>query len=227
MIGIQRAIDFFLGRLFPTGWKERQELKYWRARQQKEGVLRNVHYAAAYTDPWRLAIDDYSNRRVLDIGCGPRGSLEWADSAALRIGLDPLAASYVEFGIRAHRMHYVPAGAEAMPFPDAAFDTVCAFNSLDHVEDVHAAVSEITRVTRAGGLILVIVDVNHPPTATEPHSLAPDFLEQFEPQCEVQDLRVYAPHPGGAYDSIRTGDELPHPATTPERGWLAAKLRKK
>ena len=31
----------------------------------------------------------YKNKRILDVGCGPRGSLEWDDMALERVGLDP------------------------------------------------------------------------------------------------------------------------------------------
>ena len=32
-----------------------------------------------------------------DIGCGPRGSLEWATMAAERVGLDPPVNKYLGF----------------------------------------------------------------------------------------------------------------------------------
>ena len=222
----QRTTDLVFGKLFPTWWKGRQELKYWRVRQAHEGVLRNAHYAEAFTQPWGLVPADYDGKRVLDIGCGPRGSLEWAGQAALRIGLDPLAARYLVLGTGKHDMQYVAAGAEELPFRTAAFDIVSMFNSLDHVADVDAAIADAVRVTRPGGLLLVIVDVNHPPTATEPHDLTPDIVQRFSPACELLDLRVLAPLPTGAYDSIRAGLDLPEPATTLERGWLVAKLQR-
>lgn len=46
-----------------------------------------------------------------------------------------------------------------LPFPDGRFDTVvCADNSLPHLltgQDVHAALAEMRRVLRPGGLLLV------------------------------------------------------------------------
>ena len=223
----QRTADRLLGSLFPTWWKERQELKYWRDRQAQEGVLRNAHYGEAFTRPWGLEATDYDGKRVLDIGCGPRGSLEWADESALRIGVDPLAGRYLVLGTAAHRMRYVAAGAEDLPFRTAAFDVVSMFNSLDHVADVDAAIADAVRITRPGGLLLVIVDVNHPPTATEPHDLTPAIVQRFMPACELLDLRVVAPLPSGAYDSIRAGHEFAEPSGTHERGWLVAKLKRK
>jgi len=76
-------------------------------------------------------------------------------------------------------MRYVAGGAEAIPFPVGYFDIVTTFNSLDHVDDVDAAITEMTRVTKPGGMALIIVEVNHPPTPTEPHSLRWSVFERF------------------------------------------------
>jgi len=55
---------------------------------------------------------------ALDIGCGPRGSLEWADMTKERYGLDPLANEYLKLGADKHKMKYVASGAEKIPFED-------------------------------------------------------------------------------------------------------------
>ncbi len=71
-----------------------------------------------------LPLELYDGKRVLDLGCGPRGSLEWAERAAERVGLDPLADEYQRLHSREHAMTYVAAPAEAIPFPDSHFDVV-------------------------------------------------------------------------------------------------------
>jgi SAM-dependent methyltransferase len=159
--------------------KSGAELGYWRERRDAEGTLSNAHYEEFYTGQFGLTHDDYAGKRVLDIGCGPRGSLEWAAEAAERVGLDPLADDYRELGTDTHSMTYVAAGAERIPFEDGHFDVVTAMNSLDHVDDVDAAIAEMTRVTRPGGIALVLVEVDHPPTPTEPQSLGSDVLDRF------------------------------------------------
>ncbi len=66
-----------------------------------------------------------------------------------------------------------------MPFPDDHFDIVTTFSSLDQVDDVDAAIPEMTRETRVGVICLVMVEVNHPPTPTEPHTLPWDVCRHF------------------------------------------------
>ena len=90
--------------------------------------------------------------------------------AAERVGLDPLAEEYVQLHERPQQMRYVAGGAEDIPFEDGHFDFVSTFNSLDHTDDVDAAIAEITRVTRPGGSLLFACDVGHEPTPTEPQA---------------------------------------------------------
>jgi SAM-dependent methyltransferase len=55
---------------------------------------------------------------------------------------------------------YLVARAEALPFPDAAFGTVVAYNALMDVDDMPAAVAEAARVLAPGGALCV--SVTHP-----------------------------------------------------------------
>ena len=50
---------------------------------------------------------------------------------------------------------------ERLPFPDASFDLVTAFDVLEHIRDDRAAFAEISRVLRIGGTLLAAVPA-HP-----------------------------------------------------------------
>src|ERR1700761_6081050 len=43
----------------------------------------------------------------------------------------------------------------ALPFGDATFDLVCALDIIEHVDDDDSALSEITRVTKPGGTLMI------------------------------------------------------------------------
>jgi SAM-dependent methyltransferase len=203
--------------------KEEAELAFWRGRQEAEGVLRHGHYERFYTTQFELTRDDYAGKRVLDIGCGPRGSLEWADTALERVGLDPLVTSYRDLGIDEHETTYVEAGAEQIPFPDGHFDIVAVFNALDHVDDADAAIAEMTRVTRAGGIGLVIVEVNHKPTPTEPQSLEWDILDRFTGWEVVMERRTGINGRHDVYGSWQHRE----PSDLEKPGIVGARLRKR
>ena len=52
---------------------------------------------------------------------------------------------------------YIVGRAEALPFANAAFELVVAYNSLMDVEDMSRAVTEAARVLRAGGRLCACV----------------------------------------------------------------------
>jgi SAM-dependent methyltransferase len=221
---LRRAYASAAATIFPVRWKEFHELRYWKTRKQQEGELSNKHYSYFYTEHFGLDKAFYSDKVILDIGCGPRGSLEWAGMASQRMGLDPLADKYLRLGADRHGMEYLHAPAEAIPLAEGSCDVVCSFNSLDHVENVEQAVREIGRVTKPGGLFLLLVDVNHPPTACEPHELTPRMLiDLLQPAFVVLDLKLYCPTDGGMYRSIQADNQAAAPESTKERGYLSAR----
>ncbi|TMJ13453.1 MAG: class I SAM-dependent methyltransferase [Alphaproteobacteria bacterium] len=64
----------------------------------------------------------------------------------------PLARARRRFGKEAR---LVRASAEALPFPDSAFDAAVSLNSLYFWPDVPAAFAELARVVRPGGRLAV------------------------------------------------------------------------
>jgi SAM-dependent methyltransferase len=194
-MGFKRAALRDYMSMFPRAFKRRDELKYWKWLYATEnGRLSNYHYEPLYTSVYGLERKDYNGKRVLDIGCGPRGSLEWADMAHQRVGLDPLVRHYLKLGAIKHKMEYVASGSEKMPFPDAHFDIVTCLNALDHVDDLGATIREIKRVTKRGGFFLLSVEIDHPPTSTEPFSINDASLKKFGPEFEVvSEFRVGTP----------------------------------
>jgi ubiquinone/menaquinone biosynthesis C-methylase UbiE len=189
---IRSPASFVLRTLMPEKFKEQHELAFWRKKYQEEGGdLGNGHYERFYTTFFGLERAFYTGKRIIDIGCGPRGSLEWADMAALRVGLDTLAREYKKLGAHRHKMTYIDAGAESIPFPDAHFDVAFSFNSLDHVGDLDRAITEIKRIVKPGGLFLLITEVNHEPTAAEPQSFSFDVVERFAPEYTPLSIRKF------------------------------------
>ncbi len=172
----------------------------------------NSHYQAAFTDVFGLSVDYYEGKKILDIGCGPRGSLEWAPESSICFGLDPLAEKYTQMNGGRHRMTYVAAAAESMPFEDGTFDLISSFNSLDHVDDLEDTLAEIWRVLKLGGDFLLIADVHDQPALCEPVSIGWDLSERLSGEFNLvferrlkRDVKVYQsaldgiPYEGGDY----------------------------
>ena len=200
------------------------EFAYWKSRQLEEGTLHNRWYQEIFTTRLNLSPEFYAGKRILDIGSGPRGSLEWADMAEERVCLDPLVPRYRAFGIEKHKAHYVDAPAERIPFPDGHFDAVSSINSLDHVDDVDQAIREMTRVLAPGGMILLIVEIHPRPTIAEPHVLPWDLAKRFGGLQVLEELHLAKPADGSGY----FGAHLPfdHACPSTKSGFLIAKLVK-
>lgn len=208
--------------------KGSHEFSYWAERKDQEGTLANRHYEYFYTTHFGLNYEFFSGKRLLDIGCGPRGSLEWADMTAERIGLDPLANEYQKLGADKHKMAYVAAPSEAIPFTDNYFDVVTSFNSLDHVENLDQTIDEIMRVVKPGGLFLLLTDVNHSPTPCEPIEFSWDVVDRFLPQFDLLEQRQYEkPQNEGLYKSIQNAIPYDHSITNNRYGILSAKFKKR
>eukprot|EP00215_Chloropicon_roscoffensis_P009697 CAMPEP_0196645382 /NCGR_PEP_ID=MMETSP1085-20130531/8460_1 /TAXON_ID=41879 ORGANISM="Pycnococcus sp, Strain CCMP1998" /NCGR_SAMPLE_ID=MMETSP1085 /ASSEMBLY_ACC=CAM_ASM_000807 /LENGTH=159 /DNA_ID=CAMNT_0041974983 /DNA_START=320 /DNA_END=799 /DNA_ORIENTATION=+ len=112
--------------------KQRCEMDYWEAVSKREhGTMGNTHYKKIYTDFFGIDATFYDGKKFLDVGCGPRGSLEWAKTSVERVCVDPLARKYGLLGADAHDMVYVQAGVEEMPFPDNSFDVIASINVSD------------------------------------------------------------------------------------------------
>jgi SAM-dependent methyltransferase len=98
---------------------------------------------------------------LLDVGCGT-GSIAAAVAstpAARIVGLDP-AAAYVGFARSRHdheRTHFMVGDGQQLPFDNGAFDRTLSLLAINFVPDPQKTVTEMTRVTRRGGVVAAAV----------------------------------------------------------------------
>jgi SAM-dependent methyltransferase len=167
--------------LRPFLGKHGAELAFWRDRLVTGGgLLTDEDHIAGY-ERIMLAMagesspDFIAGKTVADFGCGPRGSLVWARTANLRIGIDVLADRYAdEFPqtIRSHGMIYLKSTEKVIPLPSDFVDVLFTLNAIDHVNDFPTMCGEIVRVIRPGGLFIGSVNLNEPVSVTEPQQLS-------------------------------------------------------
>lgn len=132
-----------------------------------------------YDDKWSISFDrrcrDYVAGRylravpdgraygdVLEVGCGTGFFLLnlWQAGFAARLHATDISAGMVrrcvDNGARLGAVvHAEVADAESLPLPDASFDLVVGHAVLHHLPDVDAAVTELIRVLRPGGRLLI------------------------------------------------------------------------
>jgi SAM-dependent methyltransferase len=192
------------------------------------------------------------DEHVLDVGTGA-GALALAVARHVQdvVGVDPDVGLLAEARARAvENVTFVEGDATELPFDDASFDLVATLRTLHHVRRPELAFAELTRVTRAGGRLLVVdqlapadplraLDVDRFERAREDTHvrLLPDqdvrhffeandlVLVRFEVVLEDRPLGAYLDLAGCTGDSRRRAIELaPSDPYHVEIGWyLAAK----
>lgn len=95
-------------------------------------------------------------------------------------------------GRYAHAPGLVQLDLLALPYPEATFDAILANHVLEHVEDDRAAMSEILRVLRPGGLALLQVPIalGLKITREDPTARTPEARERVHGQRDH--VRLYA-----------------------------------
>ena len=94
--------------------------------------------------------------RILDVGCGTGANLlmlsKYGDAEGVDISEDALSFC------RERGLEKVKLGAgEELPYDDGTFDLVTAFDVVEHMDDDLAGLSEMRRVLRPGGRVLIFV----------------------------------------------------------------------
>jgi len=126
-----------------------------------DSVLRSHRWRTAENSAGYLLARLPASARVLDIGCGP-GTIT-AGLAALVpggevIGIDRAAEVLAEARAEAERQRVFNVGFEVgdayqLAFGDESFDVVHAHQVLQHLSDPVAALAEMRRVCRPGGIV--------------------------------------------------------------------------
>jgi 2-polyprenyl-3-methyl-5-hydroxy-6-metoxy-1,4-benzoquinol methylase len=121
--------------------------------------------------------------RVLDVGCGEgRFAAELAGA-----GADVVAIDVAEEPLRRARALHPRLEARlvtadgAWDLPDASFDVVWAGEVIEHVLDTAVWLSEIRRVLRSGGSLLLSTPAHEPLTLLRLAVSARAFAERFDP----------------------------------------------
>ena len=117
-------------------------------------------YSRGLSAPFADFAGIVAGQRALDVGCGP-GIL--TEELVARLGADAVAAvdpssSFVEAArARLPGVTVAEASAEALPFPDEAFDATLAQLVVHFMPDPVAGLREMRRVTRPGGVVAASV----------------------------------------------------------------------
>ena len=148
------ASAYDLAARYYDGWKWQA---FWR-RVEWPGIVGPVDELAARGGAPRLA----------DLGCGTGWYLSKLRSrCSSMVGFDISARMLAQARCRLPGVPLIQADVCDLPFGDESFDVVLSTRVLSHVDRLDTALSEIVRITRKGGLVILTdVDAQHDYRAT-------------------------------------------------------------
>jgi 2-polyprenyl-6-hydroxyphenyl methylase/3-demethylubiquinone-9 3-methyltransferase len=120
------------------------------------------HAVDARAHRFARAVAAEPGSRVLDVGCGD-GRLvgELAQAGVCVTGADPSRIAIERARAAVPSVPFEQIGAAGrLPFDDGRFDKVTCVHVLQHVDDTQQLMSEMRRVLRPGGLLVVAVPNN-------------------------------------------------------------------
>jgi SAM-dependent methyltransferase len=116
----------------------------------QEAQMRPLYDAAFGT------LEPLPGRVLLDAGCGTGLAVRLAaDRGAVVSGLDATAPLLEVARDRTPDADLCVGEIQALPYDDASFDVVTAFNSIQYAADPAAAVAQLARVCRPGGTVAI------------------------------------------------------------------------
>jgi ubiquinone/menaquinone biosynthesis C-methylase UbiE len=121
-------------------------------------------------------LDFNPNLVIVDVGCGTGSALRAASDKYLGgklIGIDPvnrmveIARERIIEHPEADRISFQKGSAENLPLGDNFSDFVLAFDSIDHWNDTKKGISEIKRVLKDNGKLVIVKDLEVPDAANK------------------------------------------------------------
>ena len=131
--------------------------------------------------------------------------------------------------------------ASRMAFPDESFDLVCSWSAFEHIDMPRAALTEVARVLRPGGVAYLAIHLytshsgNHDPRSLTRDGMAPPYWphlralynEAERPSCYVNELRMAEwkalfeeAMPGARFHHERQEELVPHARELQRKGEL-------
>lgn len=123
--------------------------------------------------------------KILDVGCGTGGNLLFFSKVGQAFGLD-ISEKAVDFCKRRGLKNVALSSAEKIKYPDNTFDIVTCFDLLEHVVDTTEVLSEMKRVLKDDGGIVITVPAFR--ILWSQHDEALCHLRRYEKEALLYDL---------------------------------------
>lgn len=124
----------------------KMEREHWWFRVREDIIL----------DQFKTSVHKTVPLQILNVGAATGRSSEMLEPFGQIQSIEYDEPSY-RFCLDVLNMKIDQGSITELPYPDNAFDCVCAFDVVEHVEDHQKAISELFRVCKPGGKIFITV----------------------------------------------------------------------
>ncbi|MDE0297009.1 MAG: class I SAM-dependent methyltransferase [Candidatus Poribacteria bacterium] len=143
----------------------RQRMRqFYETSERYKGLL--AEHDEAYHKPFVELVNRYAppHSRVLELGCGNGIASRLLNRSGHHVIGTDISALFLGEAEKwqqtvthdgEHNLEYRVCDVLELPFQDEMFDVVCSNELIEHVPDAGAALSEMIRVTRKGGRIII------------------------------------------------------------------------
>lgn len=126
------------------------------------------------------AVKPYVFGDILDVGCGRGYGFDVLQSPGVaRTGLDISLEFLKEARHNYHSVSLVQATGERLPFRSRSFDSIIAFEVIEHLQDDIAFLHELKRLIRPGGLIAISTPNRAVASGGNKHPLNPFHVREY------------------------------------------------
>jgi ubiquinone/menaquinone biosynthesis C-methylase UbiE len=111
--------------------------------------------------PRFVKFEKYKGLKILEVGCGIGTDLtnfaKSNDAVGIDISKESLKLAKENFKLHDLKGKFIHASATKLPFKDKAFDLIYSCGVLHHIPNIINAVSEIHRVLKPKGKIIILL----------------------------------------------------------------------
>ena len=126
---------------------------YFNNKEWAEEYLTYCHRESTFKDRWQEAAGDWSDKTVIDIGCGPGNIFaNFEHKPKILIGIDVAPESLISASKNGYTS--VLADANHLPFKSGIADVVTLNATLHHCDNMSAVLKEAARLVKPGGILI-------------------------------------------------------------------------
>lgn len=124
----------------------------------------------------------YLHGGVLDVGCGRGYGFEFIQSDKFRVGVDISFEFIYEARANFPNIPFLCATGPMLPFENNSFDSVLAFEVIEHIEDDHAFLRQLRSLLRNNGFLAISTPNKRATSGTASKPLNPFHIREY---CEA------------------------------------------